>query len=192
MLKDLLLLSFSNPRAAARAVLDLNVSSQARWIALVLVAVLSTLLTQLGLLLVPLPASSPIEFWMQDARLALPAQVLFLVAVALAITLVGRRFGGRARFQDALVLVAWLEMVMFVVQVAQLVTLVVLPLAAFGVGLASVMLFFWLLTAFTAEVNGFYSLFKVFFGIVATMFLIAFALVAVTAMLGQGITGLGG
>ena len=192
MLKDLLLLSFSNPRAAARAILDLNVPSGARWIALVLVAVLSTLLTQLGLLLVPLPAASPIEFWMQDARLALPAQVLFLVAVALAITLVGRRLGGRARFQDALVLVAWLEMVMFVVQVAQLVTLVVLPLAAFGVGLASVMLFFWLLTAFAAEVNGFSNSIKVFFGIIATMFLIAFALVAITAMFGQGVTGLGG
>ena len=183
-LGDLLRHTLRDPRSAARAILGLDLPVQARWLALVLVVVLTVLATQIGLLLFPLPASSAWDVLMRNGLLAVPLQVAFLALVALGMSHVGRRFGGRGRFDDALILVAWLETVMLVVQLAQLVAVLAVPPLGLLIGVVSLGLFFWLLTAFTAELNGFDSLPKVFLGILGTMFLAGFALVALLATLG--------
>lgn len=183
-LGDLLRHTLRDPRSAARAILGLDLPVQARWLALVLVVVLTVLATQIGLLLFPLPASSAWDVLMRNGLLAVPLQVAFLALVALGMSHVGRRFGGRGRFDDALILVAWLETVMLVVQLAQLVAVLAVPPLGLLIGIVSLGLFFWLLTAFTAELNGFDSLPKVFLGILGTMFLAGFALVALFATLG--------
>lgn len=183
-LGDLLRHTLRDPRSAARAILGLDLPVQARWLALVLVVVLTVLATQIGLLLFPLPASSAWDVLMRNGLLAVPLQVAFLALVALGMSHVGRRFGGRGRFDDALILVAWLETVMLVVQLAQLVAVLAVPPLGLLIGVVSLGLFFWLLTAFTAELNGFDSLPKVFLGILGTMFLTGFALVALLATLG--------
>ena len=183
-LGDLLRHTLRDPRSAARAILGLDLPVQARWLALVLVVVLTVLATQIGLQLFPLPASSAWDVLMRNGLLAVPLQVAFLALVALGMSHVGRRFGGRGRFDDALILVAWLETVMLVVQLAQLVAVLAVPPLGLLIGVVSLGLFFWLLTAFTAELNGFDSLPKVFLGILGTMFLTGFALVALLATLG--------
>jgi len=81
---------------------------------------------------------------------------------------VGRVFGGKGSFAQSLALVAWLEVVLILLQVAALVVQLALPLFALPVGLASVFAFFYLLTHFTAALNGFVSLTKTFFAILGT------------------------
>jgi hypothetical protein len=180
----LLGLTLRDARAGARAILALDLPMQARWMALVLVAVLSVLLTQIGLAVFPLPAATAWEAWMQDAVFAVPLQLAFISALAAGIALVGRRLGGHATLADAVILVAWLEFVMLLLQVAQLVAVFVLPFLALVIGLGSVVVFFWLLTAFTAEANGFDRLSLVFFGILGTMLVAALALVVLASLVG--------
>ncbi|MFZ5750901.1 MAG: YIP1 family protein [Pseudomonadota bacterium] len=180
----LLGLTLRDARAGARAILALDLPMQARWMALVLMAVLSVLLTQIGLAVFPLPAATAWEAWMQDAVFAVPLQLAFIAALAAGIALVGRRFGGHATLADAVILVAWLEFVMLLLQVAQLVAVFVLPFLALIIGLGSVVAFFWLLTAFTAEANGFDRLALVFFGILGTMLVAALALVLLATLVG--------
>jgi len=180
----LLGLTLRDARAGARAILALDLPMQARWMALVLVAVLSVLLTQIGLAVFPLPAATAWEAWMQDAVFAVPLQLAFIAALAAGIALVGRRLGGHATLADAVILVAWLEFVMLLLQVAQLVAVFVLPFLALVIGLGSVVVFFWLLTAFTAEANGFDRLSLVFFGILGTMLIVALALVVLASLVG--------
>ena len=81
---------------------------------------------------------------------------------------VGRMFGGKGSFAHSLALVAWLEVVLILLQLAEMLVLLVLPMLAVPVGLASLFAFFYLLTHFTAALNGFVSMTKTFFGILGT------------------------
>ncbi|NCM97616.1 MAG: YIP1 family protein, partial [Rhodobacterales bacterium] len=73
------------------------------------------------------------------------------------------------RFDEALILVVWLQFVLLGLQAVQLVAYAVAPLLADLIGLATVALFFWLLTNFVAELHGFKSLGLVFVGVLATL-----------------------
>lgn len=101
-----------------------------------------------------------------------------------AIHAVGRAFGGRGRFEDALILVVWLHAVGFVLQLAQLAILLILPPLAQLVVLAGIALLFWLLTGFVAELHGFVSRVQVFVMILVTLLALSFALALVLGMLG--------
>jgi hypothetical protein len=81
---------------------------------------------------------------------------------------VGRVFGGTGTFAQGLSLVAWLEVVLILLQVAEVLVLLILPVLALPVGIASLFAFFYLITHFTAALNGYTSLAKTFFGILAT------------------------
>jgi hypothetical protein len=109
-------------------------------------------------------------------------QWLFLALSVLLIHRVGRAFGGRGSFEDALLVVVWLQLVMLAVQVVQLVALALAPPLAGIIGLASIVLFFWLMSGFIAELHGFASRQKVLVGMLLVIFgaglAIAAALVA--------------
>ena len=63
------------------------------------------------------------------------------------------------------ILVAVAMVVLILLQLAQVVVLLALPVLSLPIGLASVFAFFYLLTHFTAALNGFTSLIKTFFAI---------------------------
>lgn len=168
--------TFRDPRGAARQVLQVRLPLDARWMALTLMAVGSALLTHLGVSLM----MSRDEL---GATLALPSplatatsQLMVLVLSAALATWVGRWRGGRGSFADALLLIAWLQFVLLVLQVAQMLLLLVLPPLGAFVGYAAVGLFFWLLTCFVAELHGFRSLGLTFLGVFLTVLVAAFLL----------------
>jgi len=66
-------------------------------------------------------------------------------------------------------LVSWLQFVLICLQVVQIVAMVLLPPLAFLIGVAGIILFFWLLTAFVAELHGFSSTIGVFVSILIVM-----------------------
>jgi len=175
-LMGLLRLTLSDPRAAARRVMALPLPRAARWQALALVIVLSMLFGQVAVLL--MAGQGP------DALMVGMIQGAVLLMLVYGVHMVGRVLGGRGAFEDALILIAWLQGVMVAVQVAQIVALLILPPLTGLLGFLGMALFLWLLTNFVAELHRFTSLGKVFGMILLTLFGVAIVAAILLQMLG--------
>lgn len=157
-----------DPKAAAHSVMGLRLSVAQGLMALALTAVLATLLTALmQAFMGPIDDQAMQDLFNRPFILALSQFALMIMGAAL-MWRVGQMFGGKGSFAQSLSLVAWLEVVLILLQVAEVVVLLVLPILALPVGFASVFAFFYLLTNFTAALNGFTSLTKTFFAILGT------------------------
>lgn len=181
-LVDLFRTTLTEPRDAVRRVLGMNLPEGARWQALVLGAILSTLLSQAAVLMLRIEALAGAAPGSPFLAFALQLGALGLMAAL--IDRIGRAFGGRGSFPDALILVVWLQFVMVAVQLAQLFVLLILPPLASLVTIASIVLLFWLLTVFVAELHGFRSRVQVFLMILVSLFALSFVLALVLALLG--------
>ncbi|EEW26366.1 YIP1 family protein [Rhodobacter ferrooxidans] len=170
LLRDLVVQSFRAPRQAAARIIALNLPMAARWVGLGLMAVVSALLVHLSFSIQPAEVKDFfVEAMASPLRTAWMQAVFMLVAVAL-IHRIGAWRGGHGSFADALVLVAWLQFLLLLLQGLQLLAFAVLPLLADLVGLATLGLFFWLLSNFVAELHGFRSPLVVFVGILLSVF----------------------
>ena len=179
-------MTLQNPRAAARHLMDRQLPLSTVWLVLALMAVVSAVLSTVSLLLAPAQTEASVIEPNLLAMLQNPLQVAVLQAVVMVIMAmlaqgVGRMFGGRGNFRDALVLIAWTEALLCLLQLAQIVLLLVSPSLAAAIGLFGMVLFMWVLSNFIAEMHRFASAGKVLFGIIATVLavsvLIAIALV---------------
>lgn len=179
---DLLRTTLADPREGARRVIALHLPQAARWQALFAVVALSVLFSHLTASL--FGAEDALAGFGGNPLVAAAVLAGFSVGMAAAIHAVGRAFGGRGRFADALILVAWLHAVGFALQVAQLVVMLVMPPLAQLVVIAVIALLFWLLTGFVAELHGFRSRAQVFMMILLALFILSFALAFVLASLG--------
>lgn len=106
-------------------------------------------------------------------------QISAMLVLAGAMALIGRVFGGTGTFEGALRVMVWLQGLMVVLQVIQLLLLIVLPFLA---GLASIGAFFlvgWMAVGMVAGLHGFRSLGLTFLGMMGGLVLVSFALVAV-------------
>jgi hypothetical protein len=118
-------------------------------------------------------------------------QVLSILALAGVMVIAGRIQGGRGRFDDAIVLVAWIEFIMVLSQAIQIVVMLVLPPLSLLVSVASLVVFVWLMTHFTAALHRLRSLGRVamaliggFVGIVVLAAMVLGALGIVPAEMG--------
>jgi hypothetical protein len=175
---DLVRQSFLDPRRAGERLIALNPPFDGRLIGMAAAVLVGTVLAYL----LPVVSGRAIE-----APPPLAAVAVQLAANALAVVLmvqVGRLFGGRGGFADALLLVAWLQAMMALAQAAQIVVLLVLPPLAGLVLLLAIGLFFWLLVGFVQALHGFRNPFLVLIGVVGTLFATAFVLSFVLVLLG--------
>lgn len=160
--------SVERPREGARAVLAMNLPMNARWSALMLMAVSSALLAHLGMTLLFSRAPEMLAELPSPLVTAAVQGVIMVLSVVL-IHRIGRMRGGTGHFADALILVAWLQFILVVLQALQIVVTLVLPPLGQVVSWAAIALFFWLLTNFIAELHGFRSLGAVFLGIIGVL-----------------------
>jgi hypothetical protein len=173
--------SLQSPRDAIRQVIASDPPMTARWIALLLVAIVSTFLMLLSLSLVPPEDLPPALVRSMDSPLSLAAlHLAMLVVSAHLLFRLGRFRNGRGSFADSLTVLIWFQIIMLAVQAVQLALQVLLPPFALAAYLAGLVLFFWLLTNFVAELHGFASLTRTFFGILV-------ALAALILVLGFGL-----
>jgi len=179
-----LLTTLRDPRQGARQVLSLAPPMEARWLAAGIVIVLSLLLSRILLMLTPAGPASPFEAMLTNPVAAAVTQALLILGLAFGMSAVAARFGGRARFADGLLLAAWLEFVLLAVQVALIAVILVVPVLSFVAGAVSVVLFFWYLTVFTAEANGFRSTGKTFAGVIVGLVAGVFLMALVLTVLG--------
>ncbi|MBE2277682.1 MAG: YIP1 family protein [Rhodobacteraceae bacterium] len=173
---QLIRLSLQQPRAGLRAVLALDLPQGAGLAALALMAVASSLMLHLTLSLLPDDEQVVIAALFGSPVYTAVMQFVVLFLSVVVIHILGRGAGGRGRFDQGLVTMAWLQFLMLVLQAVQILVLLALPPLAGLVGLAAMVLFLWLLTGFVAELHGFVSQTKVFFAIIGTMILLALAL----------------
>ncbi|MFN3641878.1 MAG: YIP1 family protein [Gemmobacter sp.] len=157
-----------DPRGTARRLMALDLPPQASWLGAAVIAALSAILAHLTFGVMAARQGGP-------ANLPAPVmtaafQYAVMVMTVLGVHHIGRRFGGRGGFADALLLVVWLQFILVCVQGAQLVALLVLPPVADILSVAGLVLFLWLLTAFVAELHGFASMGRVLGGVIASLF----------------------
>jgi hypothetical protein len=170
-----------DPRGMARALMARKLPLQAAWLGAAVIAALSAILAHLtfGLAAARQGEAPPLPAPVVTAAL----QYAVLVATVVGVHQIGRRFGGRGEFGDALLLIVWLQFVLVCVQAAQLVALLIVPPLADLLSIAGLVLFLWLLTAFVAELHGFTSMGRVLAGIIGSLFVAAFVLAVVVQIL---------
>jgi hypothetical protein len=173
--------TISDPRGGARRIMAIDLSMQERWLALLLMAVVSTLLTHLSFALAPPAAQDFLSEAMSSPLRTAGFQAIVLFAGTLAVYRFGRARAGTGSLANTISLMAWLQFILLLAQVAQVVAEMLLPPLAQLIGLAAVALFFWLLTNFVAELHGFRSLGATFLGVLLGMMALAFVLALLLA-----------
>lgn len=170
--------TIQRPQEAARAAMAAKLPMGARWLGLVLAAVLSALTVHLYLGLFPADEVETAGFGTISPFATVVLDLGFNLVVAYLVFAIGRWRGGRGSFADSLLLVVWLQLILILPQILQLVVAVLVPPLASIIGLLSVGLYFWLICHFIAALHGFASIGRVFLGVVLTMvaavFLLAF------------------
>ena len=163
-------LTLQSPRRAARVMMAAKLPRAARWLAMALTAVLSAILAHVSFALVP--ADIQAELGDMSPIISALTQSVTLVLSGLAMYGLGLLFGGQGKFDDALLLTVWLQFMMLGLQVVQIVVQILFPSLALVIGYASIFLFMWIISNFTAELHGFRSALKTFFGVLAAMILV--------------------
>lgn len=176
VLIELARFTVQRPREGARMVMRADLPMNARWVGLAITAIVSAVLAHLSISLLPAAEQAQMaEVVLSPIGSAVLQASLMVVSVFLVHGL-GRFLGGQGNFADALILMVWLQFILLILQVAQIVIQVIVPPLSDFIGVASVFLFLWLLSNFVAELHGFRSVPKVFFGIVAVLVAMAFVL----------------
>ncbi|MEO6299248.1 MAG: YIP1 family protein [Paracoccaceae bacterium] len=161
--------SMERPREGARQILNLGLSTSEAWIVLALMAVASTLTAELGTMLSPYPSEPMVSAVFASPFMLALLQFTVMSCASMLMFALGRWAGGTGQFDGALVMVGWLQAILLLLQLVQLVVLLAFPVLAAPVGLFGLVLFGWLLTNFTAELHGFHALGKVFLCILAAL-----------------------
>lgn len=183
-LKALIWMTLRTPRDAAAALFAMNPSREARFVALGLVVVLSAALGTAAEILFSLVTKVDLGTTQSPLPLAI-IQGTLLIYGAVMVTFIGQRLGGQGRFMDALLALAWIEFILILGQVGQMLVMVFFPLAAVIATLALVGLMFWLLVNFIAVLHGFTNLVAVGAGVIAGF--IASALLAGIVLVSLGV-----
>lgn len=178
-----------NAREGAEEVLSLGVPREALWTALLLVVVLSILLAQAtSLLFTGTPSMGGLPIGPVPAGLV---QLLLMIVMIFAIFWIGRAMGGSGSFEEAILLVVWLQFIMVCLQGVQAFALLVMPPLAGLIGVFGLVLFLWLLTNFIAVLHGFNSLVQVFLMVLVSAFGIAFGLSLILTLIGVAMPMMG-
>lgn len=184
--KTLAVQTLRQPEEAARWLIALNLPMPVRWMALVLAVALSGILAfaATAILGAPQDDGAPVMAITGQPLVLAATQLVAIVLGAGLMAGVGRMFGGRGRFEDALILTVWIEVMLLMVQLAQIVLSLALPALAGMLGILAVALFLWLTVQFTKALHGFTSGPKVLLVMFGTLLVMGFVLSFFMAALG--------
>ena len=174
--------TIANPREGAETVLSFAPPRAALALMFALVVVLSILIGEIVVLVAPPTPDGPLT---GTSTLAMGAvQAAFLYISIHAIHQIGRFFGGTGAFEEAALLVIWLQAIFLVVQVFQLIAVAIMPPLLGTITVLALVLFIWLLVNFIAVLHGFNSLGMVFVMTMLGGFAILFLLSLTLTLLG--------
>ncbi len=180
---DLIGVSVRDPGAAIAALKGLGVGRRESWLTIFLAASVGAIMSWLLMRTLPGAEAGMDRLASQPMGMAL-LQVGAAALFAALVDRVGRLFGGTGRFDDALLVTAWIEVAMLVVQIPQILVSIALPAIGGILSLLSFALYFVLAVQLIRAVHGFRNPLLVALGIVGTVFVAGFALSLLAASLG--------
>jgi hypothetical protein len=183
--------SLVRPRVAARRVLDLELSAEILVTALVAVTAAGMVLAYVAARLTGGGVDAMTAAVLQSPLLGALFQLAIMTAIAIGTVRIGRLFGGTGSFAGALALVVWLNAMMLVAQVAQIVALLLLPALAFLLALATLLWLLWAFANFVAVLHGFASTVMVLGGVLVSALIFFVGLAMLLASLGFAPQGTG-
>ncbi len=161
--------SLRDPRGATRSLMHVPLSRTDRWQALALAVLISVLLGFVVAQSAP-PNDYPLSVLIRERPImALILELSLMILSVFAVYWVGHACGGTGRFEDAILVVAWLEFLIACLQAVQIAAMFTVPSLQGIVVLLSYGLATWLITNFIAELHGFKSLLSVFVMILVTI-----------------------
>lgn len=175
--------AIAEPKAASAEVLRLGVPNDVIWPALGLIIVMSVIINSIAEFLSPNPMGSVPPFTL----------VFFVAGVfigfSLAIWKIGRLMGGQGTLQDAFLLTAFLQGIVLVAQIIQLLLLILMPMVAGLFSLVVTVLGVWLNVNFIGSLHGFDSLGRSFAVFFLASLAVAVLIVILASMAGITIGG---
>jgi hypothetical protein len=166
--------TITNPREAARQVMKMNLPVSFCWQALLLLLIMQIILSTGAFWIAGGDA------WKVAAENNLFVSVAFQWATSmLGVILmqgVGQWAGGQGRFADALALAVWMQAILSILQIGQCLAIVLIPQLLIPIWTVGVVLAFWMLSYFVAELHGFQNVLKVFAVIFGFMFVVGLAI----------------
>ncbi len=174
LIKELISKTFTDPRAAARQILDLNLPRNVVGMIFVLTCVLSAIVSFLV-------AAATVG---ADGVLVSPLRGAILVGAGTVVTsgiisFVGRMLGGTGQFFDLFVLILWSQIIQLGLSALSIIANVVSADLYVLVFYFSFAFGFWLMVNFTTVAHGFKSRPLVAMGIFGISFFIAFVLIII-------------
>ena len=160
-LGELAVLTLRDPDAAMRILRGLELPMVARWMALFLAVVLSRMLGVVLLMLLPVSGNDPLAELLSDPMTMAGIEFFGMVLTAFLVTHIGRMFGGTGTFPDALLAVAWIELMLVALMAVQVLMLVLLPGTVDLLGMVAGALSIYLTVTMTKALHGFSSVAKV-------------------------------
>jgi hypothetical protein len=186
---DLARFSARNPRAAARALMAMDLPGNARWPLFFFGVIGSALASHIGFRFLPPDAQILWADAMSRPILGAIMQMAFWLLAVIALHRLGRWGGRQGSFADTLLLVSWWQVLFFCLEAAQILVLLIVPPVGELMGLVGLILLLWVLTQFVIELHGFQYFWRVFPGVIAALLLAAVALIVILAALVLVITG---
>lgn len=169
-LRHAILQTLKAPQDLARTLVAYNPPAQARWIGLAVVVILSGCLGILGGMILHQMTGGTADLAGFNPLTMAAMQAALIIYGAGATVVVGRLFNGQGKFLDALLLLTWIEFVLVVMQVVQLVLLLVAPVTFSIISILLIAVMFYLLVQFIAALHGFRSLVAVGICVICTFF----------------------
>ena len=177
--------SVVEPQEAADRLLALRPATGVILQAAILVSVLDALILGfLGGCALAMPTPGGEVMLAPFAHAAVLLASLTLSAGALQVG--GRMLGGRGRFEEALLLVVWLEVVSITVQAVTLVATLILPPLGGITALLGLAVLLWCLVQFARVLHGFASLWRTVAGLLLGAVVMILGISVVLAVLGFG------
>lgn len=185
-LQALLRATLSNPREGASLALNYAPSRVQLFQMAALVAALGAIVAVTLDIIAPAQTSGIDETFGISPFAFFFLQLSGIYLSAIGAFAIGRAFGGTGSFDEALLLLIWLQAVMLCVQIVQFVAVLVYAPLSTLVFWLSLVLFLWLFVSFVAVLHGFTSLMKVLLGTIGSIFVISFAIAFLLALVGVG------
>jgi len=155
--KDLALETLQTPRVAAERVMAMNLPRETLWMALVLMALLNTLIGAVTQMVAPPTENSPIPAMMMTPMIYFVIVAGGLVLTVYALFWAGRALGGEAELGDMLSVLVWLQALRVCAQGIALVLLLVSPALAGLFVLSIGIIGLWILINFIQAAHRFPS-----------------------------------
>ncbi len=186
--RTLAVTTVTDPAAAARQIMAMDIPREALWVALALAIVLNTTIQAIMNLVFPatdgmLPGMGP----GLGAYAAIVGGGLILTIVA--IHRVGRWMGGQGSFTDIMALMVWMQFLRVVVQAAGFLLLLVVPILSALLALAASLVGLYIFLHFIDQAHRLGSIWRAAGVLIVSVFAIAFVLFVLLSIAGAPLTG---